>query len=58
LRTCPPLADFFQDISILDEERLVNMEELGDDELTFFALPLNIRRRDGSPIKPIAIMAV
>jgi len=34
------------------------MEELGDDELTFFALPLNIRRRDGSPIKPIAIMAV
>jgi hypothetical protein len=49
---------FFQDISVFDEERLVNMEELGDDKFAFFALPLEIKGRDGSPVKPIAIMDV
>jgi kynurenine formamidase len=41
--------------SVLIVEGLVNMEELGEGEFTFFALPLKIRGRDGSPVRAIAI---
>jgi len=41
--------------SVLIVEGLVNMEELGEGEFTFFALPLKIKDRDGSPIRAIAI---
>lgn len=41
--------------SVLIVEGLVNMEELGEEEFTFFALPLKIRRRDGSPVRAIAV---
>jgi len=34
------------------------VETLGDNEFRFLALPLKIRRRDGAPVKPIAIMDV
>ena len=40
------LEDLFYDISVLDEKRLLDLEELDDDEFTFFALPLDIRGRD------------
>lgn len=41
--------------SVLIVEGLVNMEELGEGEFTFFALPLKIMGRDGSPVRAIAI---
>ena len=30
------LEDLFYDISVLDEKRLLDLEELDDDEFTFF----------------------
>lgn len=41
--------------SVLIVEGLVNMEELGEGEFTFFALPLKIMGRDGSPVRAIAV---
>lgn len=31
------------------------MEELGDDEFTFCALPLKIKDKDGSPVRAIVL---
>lgn len=58
---CPNITDWkiIHEIllgnSVLIVEGLVNMEELGEGEFTFFALPLKIRGRDGSPVRAIAI---
>lgn len=43
--------------SVLIVEGLVNLEELGDKEFIFFAMPLKIRGRDGSPVRAIAVMS-
>ena len=43
--------------SVLIVEGLVNLEELGDKEFIFFAMPLKIRGRDGSPVRAIALMS-
>ena len=42
--------------SVLIVEGLVNLGELGDKEFTFFAAPLKIRGRDGSPIRAFAMI--
>ena len=41
--------------SIVIVEGLTNMEELGDEEFIFIALPLKIKGSDGSPVRAIAI---
>jgi kynurenine formamidase len=41
--------------SVIIVEGLVNLKELGNDEFTFYTLPLKIKGRDGSPVRAIAI---
>lgn len=58
---CPNITDWkiihemLLDNSVIIVEGLVNMEELGNEEFTFYALPLKIKGRDGSPVRAIAI---
>jgi kynurenine formamidase len=37
-------------------EGLANLEALGSEPFTFFAMPLKLKQRDGSPIRAIAII--
>jgi arylformamidase len=58
---CPNITDWkiIHEIllsnSVIIVEGLVNLEDLENDEFTFYTLPLKIKGRDGSPVRAIAI---